>query len=151
MTGSPRWPAIPTKLSLDQFEQFVLPHVSRGRRGPPPTLTLHKIFNDVLQLLCMGCQWKMLPIGRDAKGLPENRLHRLLDLCVVTDTLIGDADGLYHPASFNDRLVSPALWLEDRFIQPPHVISASLYRKLAARFVAWREFTGLAQNPSTVF
>jgi recombinase/helix-turn-helix protein/resolvase-like protein len=31
--------------------------------------------------------------------------HRLLDLCVVTDTLIGDSDGLYHPALFNDRLV----------------------------------------------
>jgi DNA invertase Pin-like site-specific DNA recombinase len=31
--------------------------------------------------------------------------HRLLDLCVVTDTLIGDSDGLYHPALFNDRLI----------------------------------------------
>jgi hypothetical protein len=29
----------------------------------------------------------------------------LLDLCVITDTLIGDSDGLYHPALFNDRLV----------------------------------------------
>jgi DNA invertase Pin-like site-specific DNA recombinase len=31
--------------------------------------------------------------------------YRLLDLCVIADTLIGDADGLYHPAAFNDRLV----------------------------------------------
>lgn len=31
--------------------------------------------------------------------------YRLLDLCSMTDTLIGDADGIYHPASFNDRLV----------------------------------------------
>jgi DNA invertase Pin-like site-specific DNA recombinase len=31
--------------------------------------------------------------------------YRLLDLCSVTDTLIGDADGLYHPGLFNDRLV----------------------------------------------
>ena len=31
--------------------------------------------------------------------------YRLLDLCGVTDTLIGDADGLYHPGLFNDRLV----------------------------------------------
>src|ERR1700745_2868104 len=29
----------------------------------------------------------------------------LLDLCGLTDTLIGDADGIYHPAMFNDRLV----------------------------------------------
>jgi DNA invertase Pin-like site-specific DNA recombinase len=31
--------------------------------------------------------------------------YRLLDLCGLTDTLIGDADGVYHPAMFNDRLL----------------------------------------------
>ena len=31
--------------------------------------------------------------------------YRLLDLCGMTDTLIGDADGVDHPAGFNDRLV----------------------------------------------
>ena len=31
--------------------------------------------------------------------------YRLLDLCSMTDTLIGDADGVYHPGLFNDRLV----------------------------------------------
>ena len=31
--------------------------------------------------------------------------YRLLDLCGMTDTLIGDADGVYHPGLFNDRLV----------------------------------------------
>src|SRR5262245_213320 len=31
--------------------------------------------------------------------------YRLLDLAGMTDTLIGDADGVYHPAVFNDRLV----------------------------------------------
>src|ERR1051325_5903457 len=31
--------------------------------------------------------------------------YRLLDLCGVTDTLIGDVDGLYHPGLFNDRLL----------------------------------------------
>jgi hypothetical protein len=29
----------------------------------------------------------------------------LLELCGVTDTLIGDNDGVYHPALFNDRLL----------------------------------------------
>jgi DNA invertase Pin-like site-specific DNA recombinase len=45
-------------------------------------------------------------------GLEVSRLARnnadwycLLDLCGVTDTLIGDADGIYHPILFNDRLV----------------------------------------------
>src|SRR3974377_2251837 len=45
-------------------------------------------------------------------GLEVSRLARnnaawlpLLDLCGLTDTLIGDADGVYHPALFNDRLL----------------------------------------------
>ena len=31
--------------------------------------------------------------------------YRLLDLCALTDTLIADANGVYHPAGYNDRLV----------------------------------------------
>jgi DNA invertase Pin-like site-specific DNA recombinase len=31
--------------------------------------------------------------------------YRLLELCGVTDTLIGDLDGIYHPGLFNDRLL----------------------------------------------
>lgn len=31
--------------------------------------------------------------------------HRLLDLCALTGTLIADADGIYSPAEFNDRLL----------------------------------------------
>ena len=77
MTGNTCWQAIPTKLSLEQFEEFVLPHLSRGRRGPPSTLSSHKIFNYILQLLYMGCQWKMLPIERNASGLPEIHYTRI--------------------------------------------------------------------------
>src|SRR5215210_374464 len=31
--------------------------------------------------------------------------HQLLDLCALTATLIADADGVYSPADFNDRLL----------------------------------------------
>src|SRR5256886_16552982 len=31
--------------------------------------------------------------------------YRLFDLCSITETLVGDSDGIYHPALFNDRLV----------------------------------------------
>ena len=31
--------------------------------------------------------------------------YRLLDFCGMTDTLIGDEDGLYHPGLYNDRLL----------------------------------------------
>jgi transposase len=73
MSGKQRWQAIPVKLSVAQFEQFVLPHLSRGRRGPPPPLSLHKICNFILQVLYMGCQWKTLPIDKDCQGRPEIR------------------------------------------------------------------------------
>jgi DNA invertase Pin-like site-specific DNA recombinase len=43
----------------------------------------------------------------EASRLARNNAewYRLLDLCGVTNTLIGDADGLYHPGLFNDRLL----------------------------------------------
>ena len=81
MTGGPCWQVIPTKLNPEQFDEFVLPHLSTGRREPAPTLGLHKIFNYVLQLLYMGCQWKALPIEKNDEGRPEihyTRIYRAL-------------------------------------------------------------------------
>ncbi len=46
-------------------------------------------------------------VGREVSRLARNNTdwYQVLDLCSVTDTLIADADGVYHPGSFNDRLV----------------------------------------------
>ena len=77
MAGSQRGQAIPTQLSVVQFEQFVLPHLSVGSRGPAPKLGLHKIFNYILRLLYMGCQWKELPIEKDGEGRPEIHYTRI--------------------------------------------------------------------------
>ena len=46
-------------------------------------------------------------LGLEVSRLARNNAdwYRLLDLCGLTDTLIGDADGVYHPAMFNDRLL----------------------------------------------
>ncbi len=48
-----------------------------------------------------------LVLGLEVSRLARNNVdwYRLLDLCGVTDTVIGDSDGLYHPGSFNDRLL----------------------------------------------
>jgi DNA invertase Pin-like site-specific DNA recombinase len=48
-----------------------------------------------------------LVLGLEVSRLARNNVdwYRLLDLCGVTDTVIGDSDGLYHPDSFNDRLL----------------------------------------------
>jgi excisionase family DNA binding protein len=46
-------------------------------------------------------------LGLEVSRLARNNAdwYRLIDLCGVTDTLIGDADGVYHPANYNDRLL----------------------------------------------
>lgn len=46
-------------------------------------------------------------LGIEVARLARNNAdwYRLLDLCGLTDTLIADGDGLYHPSLFNDRLL----------------------------------------------
>lgn len=57
--------------------------------------------------------------------------YRLLDLCGVTHTLIGDADGLYHPGLFNDRLL---LGLKGTMAEAElHVLRARLDGAFATR------------------
>jgi DNA invertase Pin-like site-specific DNA recombinase/uncharacterized protein YndB with AHSA1/START domain len=48
-----------------------------------------------------------LVLGLEVSRLARSNAdwYRLLDLCGVTDTLIGDGDGVYHPSLFNDRLI----------------------------------------------
>jgi DNA invertase Pin-like site-specific DNA recombinase len=46
-------------------------------------------------------------LGLEVSRLARNNadLYRLLELCGISDTLIVDSDGVYHPALFNDRLL----------------------------------------------
>jgi DNA invertase Pin-like site-specific DNA recombinase len=46
-------------------------------------------------------------LGLEVSRLARNNAdwYRLLELCGITNTLIGDNDGVYHPALFNDRLL----------------------------------------------
>jgi transposase len=78
MAQSQQWQWIPTHLTLEQFEEFVLPHLPVGSRGPQPKLSLHAIFNYILKLLYLGCQWQELPIEQDKEGqgrTTRNSLH----------------------------------------------------------------------------
>lgn len=45
--------------------------------------------------------------GIEVSRLARNNAdwYQLLDLCAITNTLIADSDGVYHPGDFNDRLV----------------------------------------------
>ena len=42
-----------------------------------PKLSLHALFNCILKLLYLGCQWKELPIAKDAEGRPEIHYTRI--------------------------------------------------------------------------
>jgi transposase len=77
MTQTQQWQTIPTHLTLEQVEEFVLPHLHRGSRAPRLKLSLHAIFNYILKLLYLGCQWQELPIEKTKAGQPEIHYTRI--------------------------------------------------------------------------
>ena len=111
MARSQQWQSIPTILSFEQFQQFVLPHLTVGSRGPAPKLTLHTVFNYILRLLYLGCQWKELPIERDQEGRAEIHYTRIYsafrkwqaDGCF--DAVFAGSVSKLHQADFLDATV----------------------------------------------
>ena len=53
---------IPIQVTEEQFNLFVLPHLSKGKRGPHSKLSFFKTFNYILKLIHTGVQWYCLPI-----------------------------------------------------------------------------------------
>ena len=74
---TPRYNWIPTELSLSDFNEFVFPHMTMGRRGPKPKISYFKMFNYFLYLMHTGCQWYQLPINKGTDGAPEMSYSRL--------------------------------------------------------------------------
>ena len=68
---TPRYNRIPTELSEKDFNEFILPGLKTGRRGPKPKISHHKIFNYILNLIHTGVQWHKLPIDKTDLGKPE--------------------------------------------------------------------------------
>jgi hypothetical protein len=69
MSTSAHQPAttpIPVQLSQNEFDVFILPHLSMPKRGPKCKLGSHRVFNLILWLLYTGMQWKCLPIPTEA-------------------------------------------------------------------------------------
>ncbi len=76
----PEYKVIPTQLTETQLNQFVLPYLSKGKRGLATKLPFYKIFYYILILLYTGMQWQSLPIKQDVHGQPEihyTRIHRV--------------------------------------------------------------------------
>ena len=61
---------IPVQLSAPEFHEFILPHLSRPKRGPQCKLGYHGVFNLILWVLYTGMQWKCLPVPKDTNGNP---------------------------------------------------------------------------------
>lgn len=50
-------------LSKDMIEEWIIPYLSKGKRGPKPTVELWQIVQLIFYRLKTGCQWRMLPVG----------------------------------------------------------------------------------------
>jgi len=59
-----KYSEIPIKVSRKDFNQYIAPYLSKGRRGPAPKISYYKVFNYILYVLHTGCQWKRVPISR---------------------------------------------------------------------------------------
>ena len=68
---------------------------AQGRKG----------FSDLVADVGLGKAGIVLSLECSRLARNNSDWYQLLDLCALTDTLIADSDGLYHPGSFNDRLV----------------------------------------------
>lgn len=56
---------LPTKISRKDFNRYILPQLSKSRRGPKMKLSYYKIFNYILYVLHTGIQWDQLRIFRN--------------------------------------------------------------------------------------
>ena len=56
---------IPTSLTQNQFDEYVLPHLSVAKRGLVCKIPLYKVFNYILYRLHTSCQWDQIPIDPD--------------------------------------------------------------------------------------
>lgn len=62
-------------------------------------------FQDLVAEVGLGRVGLILGIEASRLARRNADWYALLDLCTLTDTLIGDADGVYDPADYSDRLV----------------------------------------------
>jgi hypothetical protein len=63
---------IPTKLSKEQFEQFILPHLSKGSRSPETTLSFHAIFNYICACSIWVANGSTCPSKRIGMGVARS-------------------------------------------------------------------------------
>ena len=71
MARSKRYKRIPSDLTEEEFNEFVLKHLSNGTRGPDKKLSSYSLFCYIMIVLYTGMQWHSLEIRKDENGNPE--------------------------------------------------------------------------------
>ncbi len=83
--------SIPVQLSESEFNEFIFNHLPEKMQKRHYQVSRYKIFNYILKFLYMGCQWKMLPIEKDATGRPEihySQVFRVFQAWLKCNTLL---------------------------------------------------------------
>jgi DNA invertase Pin-like site-specific DNA recombinase len=62
-------------------------------------------FEQLLGEVAIGKVGLILALEVSRISRANRSWYHLLDICAVTETLIGDAEGLYDPRAYNDRLL----------------------------------------------
>lgn len=62
MTSTMLSTPLPIRVSRADFNQYITPYLSKGKRGPKPKISRYKLFNYILYVLHTGIQWEQLPI-----------------------------------------------------------------------------------------
>jgi DNA invertase Pin-like site-specific DNA recombinase len=62
-------------------------------------------FGRLLAAVCEGQVGAVLALEASRLARNNRDWHHLIDLCILTDTLVIDGDGVYDPRQLNDRLV----------------------------------------------
>ena len=91
---------IPTRVTEEQFEQYIRPYLSTAKRGYECKIALYKGFNYLLYRLHTGCPWAQLPLAADAHHPEKKRsVGRRATTTSRNGVLMGTCNGSGKPAS----------------------------------------------------
>jgi len=63
---------IPVQLSAPEFNELILPHLSRPKRGPQGKWGYHGVFHLILWVLDTGMPWKCVPGPKETHDNPAS-------------------------------------------------------------------------------
>ena len=94
-----------------------------GQTGSVPNRRVD--FKTLVSDVAMGQIGAIFSLEASRLARSNQDWHRLLELCAITDTLVIDEDGVYHPGEFNDGLI---LGMKGTFAQAElHIIRGRLH------------------------